>query len=196
MRSATLLLALILLAIPSAALTAEAPSLVFVHADENGGRAVTAAGLHLVAEIPGGYLGLLTPADLGRLTSWDVSHEVILSKDDPAFAYLVQYDVHPGEARTTLPATAEVIYRGDRLRVLRLPADDETGLSCLPDVQRVFRRPLRFVTEPWQEPALSKRDGPDSDIQAAVDAVNQMTLMGAGEYPPELRHPSQRVHRR
>ena len=87
MRSATLLLALILLALPTAVLAAESPSLVFVHADENGGRAVTAAGLHLVAEIPGGYLGLLTPADLGRLTSWDVSHEVILSKAEAIVAY-------------------------------------------------------------------------------------------------------------
>jgi len=176
MRSATLFLALTLLAVPSAVLAAEPPSLVYVHADENGGRAVTAAGLHLVAEIPGGYLGLLTEADLGSLTSWGVTHEVIVTRDDPAFAYLVQYDVHPGDAHTTLPDAAEVVYRGDGLRVLRLPAADETALSCLPDVQRVFRRPLRFVTEPWQEPARSKRDGPDSDIQAAVDAVSQTDL--------------------
>jgi hypothetical protein len=176
MRSASMFLVLLLLAFPSAVSAAESPSLVFVHTDENGGRAVSAAGLHLVAEIPGGYLGLLTSADLGRLTSWGVPHEVIVTRDDPAFAYLVQYDVHPGDARTTLPAAAEVVYRGDGLRVLRLPAADETALSCLPDVQRVFRRQLRFVTEPWQEPKRNERDGPDSEIQAAVDAVSQAAL--------------------
>jgi hypothetical protein len=176
MRRATLLLAFILLTLPLAILAAEPPSLVFVRADENGGRAFSAAGLHLVAEIPGGYLGLLTPEDLGNLTSWGVSHEVILTRDDPAFEYLVQYDVHPGDVHTTLPPAAEVVYRGDGLRVLRLPADDETALSCLPDVQRVFRRPLRFVTKPWVEPKRSQRDGPDPDIQAAVDAVSQTDL--------------------
>lgn len=164
---------LVLLTGATAVLATAAPSLVYVRTDETGGKAFSAADVTLVAEVPGGYLGLLDADDLARLTAWGTDHRILVAQDDPAFAYVVQHDAHGGRA-TVMPPSAELVGTGDGFRVFRLPADDETALSCLADIQRVFRRPLRFVSRPWIEPARSRTVEPE--IAAIVAAVNQTEL--------------------
>jgi hypothetical protein len=170
---AIVLLALLTLTGAAAVGAAPEQSLVFLRTDEAGGRAFSAADLTLLAEVPGGYLGLLDADDLARVTAWGVEHRVVVARDDPAYQYIVQYDTHGGRA-TTLPASAELVQSGDDFRILRLPAADETALSCLADIQRVFRRPLRFVSRPWDQPTRTRTAEPD--IQAIVAAVDQTYL--------------------
>jgi hypothetical protein len=174
MRPCAIVLSALLLLTSAAVLAAPTEqSLVYLRTDEAGGRAFSAADLTLLAEVPGGYLGLLSADDLARLASWNVEYRVVVARDDPAYEYVVQYDAHGGRA-TTLPAAAELVGGGEGYRILRLPASDDYALSCLADVQRVFRRPLRFVTRPWDQPASTRTVEPD--IQAIVAAVNQADL--------------------
>lgn len=177
MRPGTLLLSIFLFATSGmAAGAAPERSLVFLRTDEAGGRAVDAAGLMLLAEVPGGYLGLLAADDLARVAAWGLGHRVVVAADDPACEYLVQYEA-PGGRATKLPDSAESVHEGDGFRILRLPAADGLGLSCLADIQRVFRRPLRFVSRPWEEPAGKRAVEPD--IQALVAAVDAADLQTA-----------------
>ncbi len=163
----------LLLAGIAAATPAADRSLVLVRTDEGGGRAVTSKGLMLVAPVPGGYLALLGADERAHLDGWGVAHTVVAAHDDPADAYIVQYDA-ANDHGPSLPPTATTLFTGEGYRIVRLPAGDVAGLMCVPHLQRVFRRPLRFVSKAWQEPALPSE--PDADIAAIVAAVEQASL--------------------
>jgi len=141
-------------------------SLVYIQVAEEHGPSLTSAGLELAAAIPGGYLAFMTPADLTALAAWGLDHRV-LAEDDPSTEVLVQYAVGQGDRATPLAADAEVLWRQQDFMIVRLPHDEDRLLSCLPDIQRIFRRPLRFVSRPW--------DGPDAaSLRSADPAISEM----------------------
>lgn len=172
----SLLVSLLLLALaPIVLAQAVDRSLVYVRALGEDGPAFQAAGLELAAEVPGGFLAFLDPADIDRLAAWGVPH-VVVAADDPTTDVLVQYDVAAGDRATELAPPVEVLHREPGFRILRLPHDEQRALSCLPDLQRVFRRPLRFVTRPWVTPPAAAAREADPDIQAMVATVDQSWL--------------------
>jgi len=171
-RTRMLLLGLCL-ALATSALAA--PSLVFLRTQPEQGPTFTAADLQLVAEVPGGYLALLDDGDVARLRSWNLDHDV-LADDDPSTTVLVQYAVPAGLPATRLPAGSEVLHRGDGYTVLRAPTASLDDVLFMDDVQRVFRRPLRFVTRPWEGPAAASTRDADPAIQQMVDTVTEAWL--------------------
>jgi len=181
-RSLPFLLALVLTLAAMAAPAAIAPdtdpgvrSLVHIAVQPEAGPSLARADVPLAAEVPDGYLAFLDAAELMRLRAFGVSH-VVLATDEPATDVLVQYDVPAGHRTTALPAGAEALQRGRQYTVVRIPRDPGQALSCLADIQRVFRRPLRFVSRPWEgPPAASLRDA-DPDIAAMVATVTEAWL--------------------
>ncbi|HOX24999.1 MAG TPA: M20/M25/M40 family metallo-hydrolase [Candidatus Krumholzibacteria bacterium] len=173
------MLRLIMVSLAVAALVAAAPaadrSLVYLRTAGENGPVFSGVGLELAAEVPGGFLAFLDGADLARLAAWGVPHAVIAT-DDPATDVLVQYEVAAGDRRTIVGPPVEVLHREAGFAVLRIPHDETRILSCLPDIQRVFRRPLRFVTRPWEGPDPISLRAVDPDIQAMVATVNQAWL--------------------
>ncbi|MEZ4386570.1 MAG: M20/M25/M40 family metallo-hydrolase [Candidatus Krumholzibacteriia bacterium] len=164
------LLLLLILAVPAAA----APELVYLRVEPEQGPAFTAADLDLVAEVPGGFLALLDDGDLARLRAWGLPHEV-LATDDPTTTVLVQYDAPGGHEPTRLPADHAVLFRGEAFTVVRVPTAALDGLMCLHDIQRVFRRPLRFVDRPWRGPVATSREA-DPAVAEMVDTVDEAWL--------------------
>lgn len=147
-------------------------SLVYIRTAGENGPSLTGAGLELATEIPGGFLAFLTDADLADLTAWGIAH-VIVAKDDPATEVLIQYEVGAGDRITPLADDAQILHRERDFAIVRMPYDEERILSCLPDIQRVFRRPLRFVSTPWEGPAPDKLRSADPAIAAMVETVTQ-----------------------
>jgi hypothetical protein len=168
-------LLLIVLTLTAAALAAPAErTLVYIQTAGEDGPAFTAVGLELAAEVPGGYLAFLDDAGLGTLTMLGTPFRVV-AVDDPATDVLVQYGTdHRDRHVAELLASAEELYRDPAFRIVRLPHDEQRMISCFHDIQRVFRRPLRFVTTPWQAPAAATSRDADSDIQAMVDTINEI----------------------
>jgi hypothetical protein len=176
MRRLTALLVVLLLLLTSAvAFAAAERSLVLIRSAGEDGPSFSGAGVELAAEVPGGYLAFLDAAAIARLAAWQVEH-VVIAADDPGTDVLVQYAVHPGDRHTELPADAEALHREPGFTVYRLTHDEERLLSCLPDVQRVFRRPLRFVDTVWEEPPAAATREIDAGIQAMVDTVDPVWL--------------------
>ncbi len=169
------LVSILILVLATSSVAVANPSLVYLLAQPEQGPSFSAADLQLIAEIPGGYLALLEPTDLARLQSWGLDHRV-LTEDDPTTELLVQYDVPTGRRSTDLPTGAEVLHRGRGFTVLRLPAGSTATLMCLPDIQRVFRRPLRFVSRPWDGPRAGSPRTPSVEIQGMVDTVTESWL--------------------
>ena len=167
----TLLVAL--LATSGTALTA--PSLVYLRTAPETGPALDGLGLELLAEIPGGYVARVGADDRARLEAWNLDH-VDLGPDDPDAIVVVKYDVPAGDRSARVPAAAEVLHRTERFTILRAPTDAADGLMGLPDVQVVFRRPLRFVTEPWEGPRPASVREADPAIQEMVDTVTEAWL--------------------
>jgi hypothetical protein len=155
--------------------TAADRSLVMIETAPESGPALTDAAVELAAEIPGGYLAFLDDGALMRLRVLGIAHTV-LATDDPATDVLVHYDVPAGDRHTALPPAAEVLHRGGGFTVVRVPHDPDAALGCTADVQRVFRRPLRFVTRPWDGPVPAQLRSPDADIAAMVATVDQAWL--------------------
>jgi len=173
MRRLTMLIALVVICSSAHAVTDQ--HLVYIQTAGENGPAFSGVGINLAAEIPGGYLAFLDETGIARLEAWGTDH-VVIAADKPDTDVLVRYEVPSGHRVTSLPAEAEVLHREREFEIMRLPHDASIALSCLPDIQRVFRRDLRFVSKPWDGPALDSKDDPDPDIQAMVDTVNEAWL--------------------
>ncbi len=153
--------------------------LVRVAGSGESGPALADHGLLLVAELPegDGYLAFADAAELARLAAWGRAVEVLDAMDDGSREYLIAYRHAPGVLHTQHPdpAGARLLWTGASYRLLSVPAGDlALTPSCLPDIQRVFRRPLRFVRSPWVEPS-PQRDV-DPQIAAMVAGVVQSEL--------------------
>ena len=173
-RAFPVLLSTLLILASAASLAAEPVNLVHIRTAGEDGPAISGAGVDLAAPVPDGYLAFVDGADLARLLAWNADVHVIAA-DDPATDVIVEYatDHDHGAA---WPADAEVLWRQGDYTVRRLPHDENRILSCLPHIQRVLRRPLKFVTRPWDAvPARLTRD-PDPDIAAMVATVDQADL--------------------
>lgn len=150
-------------------------SLVYLRLEAERGPSLAGAGLDLAAEIPGGYLAYLTAGELTSLAGWGIAHDVI-AVDDPTTEVIVQYAAGAGDRTTPLADDAEVLWREADFMIVRLPHDEERLLSCLPDIQRVFRRPLRFVSRPWDGPEPAALRSADPAIQQMVEGIEQAWL--------------------
>ncbi|MBM4117888.1 M28 family peptidase, partial [bacterium] len=143
------------------------------------GPALVDREVFLVAELPAadGYLAFVDAAELAQLRAWGRAVEVLDPSDDGSREYLIAYRHAPGAAHTAHPdpAGARVLLDAAQYRLLSVPAGDlALTPSCLPDIQRVFRRPLRFARSPWTE-AAPLRDV-DPVITAMVAGVVQSEL--------------------
>lgn len=148
--------ALLCLLLPAlaAAQAGTGKALVQLQLSETAGRAAAERDLLLVAELPAGdgYLAFLDAADRASLGA---QVRVLDALDDGSREYLIQFE-HADGAHAALPDPRglRVLHEGTNYRVVSLPAGELAATpSCLPDVMRVFRRPLRFVRSPWAEPA-------------------------------------------
>ncbi len=168
-------LALLLLTLTTAT-AATGPAVVLIETGPESGAALAAADIPLAARVPDGYLAFLDPAQLARVRGAGLSVRV-LADDRPGSDLLVQHDRPAGVRTTDLPADAKTLHRGAAYTVVRVAADSRGTLALLPDVRRVFRRPLRFVREPWAGPPAARRDAPDPDIAAMVAAVDQAWVL-------------------
>ena len=144
-------------------------ALLHVPALEGEGPDLVARGLELVAELPDGYLAFARPdelVDLERLAG----SATVLDRGGGGEEFLIVRGDPAG-----LPDGTRTLRSGDGYRIVAAAPDRVAGaLGGLPDLQRVFRRPLRFVSEPWTEPA--PRGYADDAIQAMVDGVAQSDL--------------------
>ncbi len=147
--------------------------LVYIRTSGEHGPAFASAGLGLAAEIPRGYLAFLTEGDLDKLSLWGADH-LVIARDDPQTEVLVQYD--RGAGTTPLAEEATVLHREADFAVVRLPHDENRMLSCLPEIQRVPRQPLRFVSRPWEGPAAAGLREADPAIVAMVNTVTPAWL--------------------
>lgn len=172
-------LALLCLAASVAGAAGTGKLLVRIAGSGETGPALADRDLFLVAELPAadGYLAFVDAAELAQLRSWGRSVEVLDPSDDGTREYLIAYRHAPGTTHREHPdpAGSRVLREAAAFRLLSVPAGDlALTPSCLPDIQRVFRRPLRFVRSPWTEPA-PLRDA-DPVITAMVAGVVQSEL--------------------
>lgn len=143
------------------------------------GPALADRELFLVAELPAadGYLAFVDQAELAQLRAWGRGVEILDPSDDGSREYLIAHRHAPGTAHTEHPdpAGSRVLRGTSAYRLLSVPAGDlALTPSCLPDIQRVFRRPLRFVRSPWTE-AAPLRDA-DPVITSMVAGIVQSEL--------------------
>ncbi len=134
------------------------------------GPALADRDLFLVAELPDGdgYLAFVDATELAQLSAWGRAVDVLDPADDGSREYLLAFRHAPGVPHTEHadPAGARLLWTGERYRLLSVPAGDlALTPSCLPDIQRIFRRPLRFVRSPWTEPA------PQRDVDPLISAM-------------------------
>ena len=151
---------------------------VLVRVDGERGPELQSAGLFLVAEVPDGYLAFVDSHELGALRTEGVSVEVLEGRDTHEFEYLIAYDHPHGHPLAVPDPGADVLFEGDGYRVLRVPTDIvDMPPSCVPEIQRVYRRPLSFVRRPWTEPSLYERGvTADPDVLAALANIVQADL--------------------
>ncbi|MCP4546985.1 MAG: M28 family peptidase [bacterium] len=173
----TTIIFLLLLLLPAgvfAELPATNSALVFVNGSEETGLVLNDQGVMLACEVADGFLAFLDTADLAALRAWSVDHHILDPLDDGSRDYFVVF----GTDRST-PATAQLTDRrtlrtGRGYRVVSIPADASQALAGYPDLQRVFRRPLRFVRIPWNGPKAGRAFDPV--IPSLLDGVAQSDL--------------------
>jgi hypothetical protein len=149
-----------------------------IHAGTEDGPALQDSGLYLVAEVPEGFLAFVDAHELSALESQGIRIDVLVERDDKSLEYLIVHDhEHAGEPGHELAEPhpqAQPLYRGEHYQVMAIPADLlEAQPNCVPELQRVFRRPLSFVRTPWPDQPLATRAV--TIDQAIVDALANIT---------------------
>jgi len=169
---------MLILALSTAAVAAGADrSLVLIHAQSEQGPDLTAAGVELAAEIPGGFLAFLPPDALARLDALagrpelDLSY-LVIAADDPTTDVLVRYAEGAGDRIEPLTHDAVILHRGPDYAIMRLPTDEDRLLPPMRDTQRIFRQALRFVDTSWEGPRSGELRTINPDIQAMVETVD------------------------
>ena len=161
---------------------ADAFALIHVNNTERPGFQI--AGLFLVAEVPDGYLAFLDDHELVRLEAAGIPVDVLAEGDDRSLEYLIAYERRhaPDYAHAAPHPAVRSLYQGDQYRIMAVPADlleaqPDVSTDCVTEIQRVYRRPLRFVQSPWTEPPLAERAVVlDPAIVAAIANITQAPL--------------------
>lgn len=149
-----------------------------VRVEEEAGATLQSEGLFLVAEVPEGYLAFIDAHELDHLRAEGISVAVLVDKDNESLEYLIAYD-HEHEHPLADPhPAATTLYRGEGYRVMSLPSElMQEQPSDVPEIVRIYRRPLSFVSKPWTEPPLSERTVVvDPEIAAAISDIVQAPL--------------------
>ncbi len=153
-----------------------------VYAGDEDGPTLQDEGLYLVAETPDGFLAFIDEHELGHLRSAGIRVEVLIEKDDKSREYLIAYKhdhEHGSEYTLADPhPSAELLFEAEHYKVMSVPADLlEAQPNCVPEIQRIFRRPLSFVRTPWTEKPLGDREVVvDPAIAAALVDITQSPL--------------------
>ena len=130
-----------------------------VRVTDEAGPSLQDAGLYLVAEVPEGYLAFLDAPELAYLMAAGVPIEVLVEKDDKSLEYLIAFEHDHDHPLADPHPAAKTLYQGDGYRIMAVPATlIAEQPNCVPEIQRVFRRPLSFVRRPWPEPASGDRE--------------------------------------
>jgi hypothetical protein len=147
--------------------------LVLLFVEEELGSTLAEQGFFLVAPVPEGYLAFLREDQHVLLRNRGMPHRILDSLVGSDSEYLIAFDLE--SAAYDVPETAVHLFRGDGYRLIRSPgASLNETIARLPEVQLVFRRPLRFVSHAWEEEVSLQ--AADPDIKAMVDAVSRGTL--------------------
>ncbi|MBD3221731.1 M20/M25/M40 family metallo-hydrolase [bacterium] len=153
-----------------------------VHAGSEDGPALQDEGLYLVAELSDGYLAFIDDHELAHLRAQGIAVDVLVEKDDESLEYLIVHDHghagDPGHEHAEPHPAAALLHRGPGYRIMSVPAEIlEAQPNCVPELQRVFRRPLSFVRTPWPDPPLAMRSVTvDPDLAAAIAGITEGPL--------------------
>jgi acetylornithine deacetylase/succinyl-diaminopimelate desuccinylase-like protein len=147
-----------------------------VFAGDEDGPALQDEGLYLVAELPDGFLAFIDEHELAHLRSEGIEVAVLVESDDKSLEYLIAYkhDQEHAHALAEPHPAANTLFEAEHYRVMSVPSTLlEAQPNCVPEIQRIYRRPLSFVRMPWTESRLGDRDVVLD--QAIVDALDDIT---------------------
>ncbi|MCP4547991.1 MAG: M20/M25/M40 family metallo-hydrolase [bacterium] len=149
---------------------------VLIQATSEDGPALQDGGLYLVAELQDGYLAFVDQHELAHLRNSGMLFEVLVERDDKSLEYLIvhKHESIKGHAHAQPHPAARLLFAGEHYDIMSVPATLlEAQPNCIPELQRVYRRPLSFVRTPWTEPEFGARDVVLD--QALVDALAAIT---------------------
>lgn len=153
-----------------------------VRAGSEDGPALQDEGLYIVAELRDGFLAFIDDHELAHLRAEGITVEVLVEKDDASREYLIVHDhEHPagaGHAHPEPHPSAELLFTGDHYRIMSVPAELlEAQPNCVPELQRIYRRPLSFVRTPWRDATLAARSvTTDPDVVEALAGITESPL--------------------
>jgi len=146
-----------------------------VRVQEEAGPSLQDSGLYIVAEVPEGYLAFLDHHELASLRAAGIVVEVMVEEDDKSLEYVISYDHQHNHALAEPHPSAELLYEGPAYRVLSVPATlIAEQPNCVPEIQRIYRRPISFVRTPWTE--ASRTVTADPSIVNALTDITQAPL--------------------
>ncbi|MDP6418425.1 MAG: M20/M25/M40 family metallo-hydrolase [Candidatus Krumholzibacteria bacterium] len=177
--SLSLCLALLLPAtLPAHYMHGVGDALVLIEAPGEDGPALQSAGLFLLVELPDGYLAFVDPHEFDGLRATGHSFEVLVESDDKTLEYLIawKHDEAGHDHGETHPSI-HTLYNGEHYRIQSVPADLlEEQPNCVPDLQRVYRRPLSFVRRPWTDDTADREVVVDPALADALTEITQTPL--------------------